>query len=81
MSDVLYIPELAHKLGTTEAAIRGHIKRRTNAIPPWFYRGTRIAWRPETVDKWLIEQEENALRDRAVRPARRRLGGNNASTS
>lgn len=77
MSDVLYIHQLAEKLDTSVEAIRGHIKRRTNAIPPWFYRGRRVVWRTTTVEQWLDDQEEEAMRERVSRPARRRLGGSN----
>lgn len=78
MSEVLHIPELARLLDTTESAIRTHIARRTDAVPPWFYRGRRICWRRSTVDKWLEDQEADAMRERVVRPARRRSGGNSA---
>lgn len=80
MSDVLKVHQLAEKLGMTEAAVRQHMYRRTNAIPPWFYQGTRVRWRKQTVEKWLEEQEEEAMRERVVRPTRRRSGGSTAST-
>lgn len=79
MKDVMHMTELADKLETTVDAIRGHIRRRTDAIPPWFYRGKRIVWRIATVEKWMNEKEDDAMRDRASRPARRRLGGNKSS--
>lgn len=81
-SDVIYIPEVARKMGMTEAAVRGHIQRNTDAIPPWFPLGKskrpRIAWRRSTVDAWLEKQEQQAQNDRPVRPARRRSGGSNS---
>lgn len=75
-SDLMHIAELARVLDTTEEAVRQHIKRRTDAIPPWFWRGRRISWRRETVKKWSEEREADAINERAVRQARRRLGGN-----
>lgn len=79
-SDIIKIPELASKLDMTEAAVRGHIQRRTDAIPQWFYLGTRIVWNRETVAEWLREREQTALADRVVRPTRRRSGGSRSST-
>jgi len=75
MSDVIYLPELARKLGMTEAAVRGHIQRRTDAIPPYFWLGKRIAWRSKSVDGWLEKKGRKATSERFVRPALRRLGG------
>lgn len=79
MKDVIHILELSEKIGLTVDAIRGHMRRRTNAVPPWFYQGRLIAWRRETVDDWLEEQEAEAIRERVVRPARQRSGGNTPS--
>jgi len=74
-SDVIYLPEVASKLGMTEAALRGHIQRRTDGIPPFFWIGRRLAWRRSTVDEWLVELERQSQNQRVVRPTRRRLGG------
>jgi len=75
---ILYVPDIARILRTTEAAIRAHIQRRTNAIPPWFRRGRKICWNEETVENWCKELERETTNDRVVVPARRRLGGNSA---
>lgn len=76
MTDILHIPELAHALNTTEAAIRQHIQRRTDAVPPWFRRGIKYCWNKETVDKWRMDREIETSNERVVRPAPRRSGGN-----
>ena len=60
MSDVLYVPDLARKLGLTEAAVRGHVYRRTGAIPQPFPMGRRLAWRRATVEAWLAHRERVA---------------------
>ena len=52
---VLYIADLAVALGMTEAAIRGHIQRRSNALPPWVKLGKRVAWRAQDVETWLAD--------------------------
>ena len=81
MKDVIHILELSEKIGLSVDSIRGHMKRRTNAVPPWFYQGRLVAWRRKTVEEWLEDQEEEAIRERVVRPARRRLGGSSPSAS
>lgn len=59
MSDVLYIPDMARKLGRTEAAIRAAVQRdqsrgsRKKALPPAFKLGGLWAWRAVDVDHWL----------------------------
>lgn len=79
-SDIIKIPDLARILDMTEAGVRGHIQRRTDAIPPWFQLGSRIVWRRKAVEEWLKEREQTALADRVVRPTRRRSGGSRSST-
>lgn len=74
-SDIIKIPEMAKRLEMTEAALRGHIQRRTDAIPPFFHLGTRVVWRRATVAAWLEKKEQEEQRDRVARPTRRRLGG------
>ncbi len=79
MSDLLYVKDIADKLGTTEAAVRSRVQRRDGSIPPFFWMGKRIVWRVETVDQWLKDQEAKALSERVVVPrALRRSGGSNA---
>lgn len=61
MADVLYVPELARKLGRTEAAIRAAVHRGSRSVPPPFKIGRKHAWRPESVDAWLDGREAEAL--------------------
>lgn len=68
MSDLLYIKDLAQKLGTTEAAVRSRVQRRDDSIPPFFWMGRRVVWRTATVDEWLREQEAKALAERVTVP-------------
>lgn len=55
-ADVLYIADLAKKLGRTEAAIRSGINRGVDWLPKPFPMGRRIAWRRADVDAFLAEQ-------------------------
>lgn len=50
---VLYLADLAAKLNTTESAIRNHLAKRTDAIPPGFKIGRRWAWTESDVTDWL----------------------------
>jgi hypothetical protein len=56
-ADVLYVADLARKLGRTETAIRAGVSRNADWLPPRCKAGHRIAWRTVTVDKFLVEQE------------------------
>lgn len=60
MSDVLYVPEAAKKLGLTEAALRGHVYRRRGAVPQPFRMGRKLAWRRATLEAFLAERERKA---------------------
>lgn len=62
MSDVLYVPEAAQKMGLTEAALRGHVYRRGGAIPHPFKAGRKLACRRATLDTWLAHRERTARR-------------------
>lgn len=54
MSEILYVPDLARILGTTEASIRNHLQRETpGALPPGFKRGGKWAWYKKDVQRWL----------------------------
>ena len=60
-ADVIYVAELAAKLGRTEKAIRAglHKIRRGQAVdwlPPHFRLGLKYAWRVADVDAWLDQQ-------------------------
>lgn len=57
MADVLYVPDLARKLGKTEAAVRAAAQRKSASVPPAFRLGGKLAWRPQKVDAWLAAQE------------------------
>lgn len=61
MADVLYVPELAKKLGRTETAIRAAVHRRSGSVPPPFKIGRKHAWRAESVEAWLKGQETAAV--------------------
>lgn len=56
--DVLYVADLAKKLGRTEAAIRAAINRSAEWLPKPFPMGRRLAWRREDVDAFLKNQAE-----------------------
>jgi len=60
MSDLMFIPEAAKKLGLTEAALRGHVYRRSGAVPKPFKMGRKLAWRRATLDTWLAHRERTA---------------------
>lgn len=66
MSDVLHVPELARKLGRTEASIRSSVNRGSDDLPPRL-QGRRLAWRTATVDAWLAAREQ--------KPAPKKAGG------
>jgi len=53
MSDVMYLPEVAKRLGKTDEAVRQHIKKRSNAIPPFIRVGGRICFRVKDYETWL----------------------------
>jgi hypothetical protein len=53
---VLYVADLAKKLGRTEAAIRAGVNRDADWLPPRL-KGHRLAWRTVTVDAFLAAQE------------------------
>lgn len=57
-TDVLYIADMARKLGRTEAAIRAAVNRDVDWLPPSFKMGRRIAWRTTTVDAFLAKREK-----------------------
>jgi predicted DNA-binding transcriptional regulator AlpA len=57
-ADVIYVPELAKKLGKTEAAVRAAYYRKSDAIPPAFKMGRELAWRLSDVNDWLAKKAE-----------------------
>lgn len=63
MSDVLYVPELAKKLGRTEKAVRSGLSKlrsgkQVDWMPPFFRLGNKYCWRVADVDRWLDEQAQ-----------------------
>lgn len=61
-ADVLYVPDLAQKLGRTDAAIRAAVNRGADWLPPSFPMGRRLAWRRADVDSFLAAQAKNTGR-------------------
>lgn len=61
-SDVLYVHDLAKKLGRTEAAIRAAVNRGADWLPPSFPMGRRLAWRSVDVDSFLKERSKQTSR-------------------
>lgn len=57
-SDVLFLPDLARRLGLTEAAVRGHLRRGNfTAVPKPFRLGQRrLAWRLTDYETWLAKR-------------------------
>ena len=53
--DLVYVPELAKLLGTTESAIRTRLARGIG-IPPRYKNSSRVCWLISDVDKFLGEQ-------------------------
>jgi len=60
--DVLYVPDLARKLGRTESAIRTAVNRGAEWLPPSFPMGRRLAWRRVDVESFLTAQSKNVKR-------------------
>lgn len=61
-TDVLHVPELARKLGRTEASIRSSVNRGGEDLPPRLMIGRRLAWRAVTVEQWLAAREQKPAR-------------------
>lgn len=65
-SDVLYVPEMAAKMGMTESAVRMAAYRdrsrgeRKRHLPKPFKVGGKIAWRKIDVDAWLSRKAGDA---------------------
>lgn len=51
--EILYVPDMAAKLGKTEAAIRQAFYRGADWLPKPFRMGSRIAWRVKDVDAFF----------------------------
>lgn len=59
-ASVLYVADLARKLGKTESAIRMAVHRDSGAVPPHFYTGRRMTWLSADVDAWLKAKARRA---------------------
>ncbi len=61
-ADILYVPELAKKLGRTEKAIRSGLAKakRTQVewLPPAFKFGDKWAWKRADVDRFIDEMAQ-----------------------
>lgn len=57
-SELLYIPQMAARMGRTEAAIRAGVQRNAKWLPPSFKSGAKIAWRKSTADQFFADQEK-----------------------
>lgn len=56
-ADVLYVPDLARRLGTTETAVRHALANRSGAVPRGAFKlGRRWAWRAADVERFLAEK-------------------------
>jgi predicted DNA-binding transcriptional regulator AlpA len=64
--DVLYVPQLAAKMGRTESSIRSAVTRGADWLPPRLQLGARLAWRRATVDAFLKAREQKAARQHLV---------------
>lgn len=63
--DVLYVPDMARKLGRTDAAIRSAVARGgADWLPPRM-NIRRLAWRRQTVDEFLKGLETKPARGKS----------------
>jgi predicted DNA-binding transcriptional regulator AlpA len=66
VSDVLYVADVAEKLGMTESAVRMAVARdkgrgeRKRALPKPFKIGAKLAWRRVDLDVWLARKAGDA---------------------
>ena len=61
---VLYLPQVAQRLGKTEGAMRAMIYRGAADMPPPFKLGGRYAWLESDLDAWLRERANAAGKPR-----------------
>ena len=64
MKDFMYIPDVAARLGTTEAQVRSALQRRSDAVPPPTRLGRRIAFRVKDYEAWLETKAPTRSRGR-----------------
>ncbi len=70
MSDnqLLFVPDLAKRLGVTEGSVRGHLQRGTDAIPKSFRYGRKHAWRKKDVDAFIADKATGVGTESRGRP-------------
>jgi hypothetical protein len=67
--EVIHVPELAHLMGRSEAAIRSAVQHKAEWLPPFYRQGARLCWRLETVRYFLRQYEAGECRPKkAGRP-------------
>jgi hypothetical protein len=50
--DLVFVPELAKLLGTTESAIRTRLARGVG-VPPRYKESTKVCWERRAVEKYI----------------------------
>jgi len=60
MANIIYIPEMAQRLGRTEAAIRSALQEGRDTVPRYFKIGRRVCWTEEIYQAWLNKQIEKS---------------------
>ncbi|WP_435102259.1 helix-turn-helix transcriptional regulator [Arhodomonas sp. AD133] len=68
MSKILYLRDVADELGMTEAAVRSHLQRGSDAVPKPSRLGGRLVWGRKQFDAWLEAKLEGPPRRRRGRP-------------
>lgn len=51
MSDLLFVPDIAERLGVSSDAVRALIRR--GSLPPPARIGRRLVWRQADFERWL----------------------------
>lgn len=62
MSDLVYIPEFAQRLGKTDSALRAMIHRKSKSIPAAQKIGRKLCWPRATIDRFFSDMEKRARR-------------------
>lgn len=52
-TEILYVPQMAKRLGRSKAAIRSAHQRKADWLPPAFHMGRLLAWRSDDVESFL----------------------------
>ena len=56
LPDILYVADIAKKLGTTPGAIKAHVRRQTGVVPKPFRMGRKLAWYRVAVDAYIARK-------------------------